>query len=147
MTEGVLRRWSRRKLEAAARAEPARPDAAAAPQDEAPDLPPIETLGTDSDYVAFLASGVPEELRRRALRVVWATDPKIVAFRGFADYDWDCNAPGYGALLPIDDVARLCDSILRQPEPTQAVAADENSPHEHAERADAPSEEPPCTTA
>jgi hypothetical protein len=124
--EGFLGRWSRLKREAAtdaAREEepsgPAGPSAAdqpvadAEPAVDLKSLPPIESLTADSDYKPFLAQGVPEELRRLALRKAWTANPQIADFRGFADYDWDCNAPGYGQLLPIDDVKRLCDAVLR----------------------------------
>jgi Protein of unknown function (DUF3306) len=124
--EGFLGRWSRLKREAAtdgAREEdpsgpesPSAADQPAAGAEPAVDLealPPIESLTAESDYKPFLAQGVPEELRRLALRKAWTTNPQIANFRGFADYDWDCNAPGYGQLLPIDDIKRLCDAVLR----------------------------------
>jgi hypothetical protein len=122
LSESLLRRWSRLKRAAAfetARSAPAPVEPAA---EEPPDLPPIEQLAADSDYTAFLARAVPEELQRLALRRAWATDPRIAAFRGFAEYDWDCNAAGYGALLPVDDIARLCDAVLRPPEPPAGTA-------------------------
>jgi hypothetical protein len=124
-TEGFIGRWSRLKRATAtdaAREEPPRPEdppvgeeaeVAVEPAVDLDALPPIESLTADSDYKPFLARGVPEELRRLALRKAWATNPQIANFRGFADYDWDCNAPGYGQLLPIDDVKRLCDAVLR----------------------------------
>jgi Protein of unknown function (DUF3306) len=98
------------------------PDAAAPPEgDEAPPLPPIESLGADSDYKRFLAPDVPEELRRLAMRRAWVTDPKISSFRGFGEYDWDFNAPGYGRLLATDDIGRLLDAVChsreREPPP------------------------------
>jgi hypothetical protein len=124
--EGFLGRWSRLKREAAMGAareeEPSGPEspstadqpaAGAEPAVDLESLPPIESLTGESDYKPFLAQGVPEELRRLALRKAWTTNPQIADFRGFADYDWDCNAPGYGKLLPIDDVKRLCDAVLR----------------------------------
>jgi hypothetical protein len=122
--EGFLRRWSRLKREGGE--ERSAPAGEAPPEpggDERPlaepfdpaTLPPIATLAADSDYTAFLAKGVPEELQRLALRKAWTSDPKIAAFRGFAEYDWDCNAPGYGQLLACDDVRRLCDALLGDP--------------------------------
>jgi hypothetical protein len=131
-TEGFLGRWSRLKRET--RTEEA-PVAAAVPEhmDDAPatvpaeiaaappaaeeapdlsDLPPLDSLDAGSDYTGFLRRDVPEELRRQALRKAWASDPAIAGFRGFAEYDWDYNAPGYGALRPTDDIARLLDAVL-----------------------------------
>jgi hypothetical protein len=116
--ENFLGRWSRLKQEARvqaeAEAEPL-PETEAEALPEVPDLaslPPVESLDAASDYTAFLKDGVPEELKRLALRKAWASDPAIAGFRGLCEYDWDCNAPGYGALLPVDDVAKLCRSVL-----------------------------------
>ncbi|HET6467671.1 MAG TPA: DUF3306 domain-containing protein [Geminicoccaceae bacterium] len=131
MTDGesFLGRWSRLKRDAAK--EPPRdllapmevpegdtpPAADAAAEDEAARiaaLPPVDSLGAESDYTPFLARGVPAALRTLALRKAWASDPAIANFRGFAEYDWDCNAPGYGQLLAGDDVRRLCDELMRR---------------------------------
>ncbi|QCG91467.1 DUF3306 domain-containing protein [Azospirillum sp. TSH100] len=119
--EGFLGRWSRLKRETRAEGPPeeltvetaeAEVSEEAAVEEEAPDLPPLDSLGADSDYTGFLRNNVPAELRREALRKAWVSDPVIAGFRGFADYDWDYNAPGYGALRPTDDIARLLDAIL-----------------------------------
>ncbi|WP_049976029.1 DUF3306 domain-containing protein [Azospirillum sp. B506] len=119
--EGFLGRWSRLKRETRAEEPPeelpvetaeAEMSEEAAVEEEAPDLPPLDNLGSDSDYTGFLRNNVPAELRREALRKAWASDPVIAGFRGFADYDWDYNAPGYGALRPTDDIARLLNAIL-----------------------------------
>ncbi len=78
--EGFAQRWSRRKQ--AARANPAiaseapSADSPPLPAVEAPpprvltdaDMPPIESLGEDSDFSGFLSAGVSEALRRQALR-------------------------------------------------------------------------------
>ena len=128
--EGFLSRWSRRKQEAReAAAEPP------APQEEAPEeqaavppplepfdpesLPPVDSLGADSDYTGFLAGNVPQELKRLALRKAWSSDPVIAGFRGFAEYDWDCNAPGYGKLLATDRIADLLDRIATDEKPPE----------------------------
>ena len=133
--EGFLSRWSRRKSAAREEAErdltaPAPPEAvepvgedhvvvalaedgaATGPEERSPDLPPVETLDENSDYTAFLRQGVPEDLKREALRRAWVSDPKIADFRGFADYDWDYNAPGYGALRLSDNIGSMLDKIL-----------------------------------
>ncbi len=145
--EGFLDRWSRLKREA--RAEPAQPPLppgeepaetgtgaksetvagaapAAAPFD--PDsLPPVDSLGADSDYTRFLSAEVPPALRRLALRRAWVSDPKIAGFRGFAEYDWDCNAPGYGRLLPTDDIRGMIEAVFRE-EPKPAPAESPEAP-------------------
>ncbi len=127
---GFLGRWSRLKREARREepaVEPAVPEAPALlpvetaeaggaeeelVEEEAPELPSLDSLDSGSDYTGFLRPDVPAELRRQALRKAWASDPVIAGFRGFAEYDWDYNAPGYGALLPTDDIARLLDAVL-----------------------------------
>ena len=87
--------------------EPASPAAASSPFDVAP-LPPVESIETGSDIGPFLASGVPADLTRAALRRAWSTDPAIRDFVGLSENDWDFNAPapGFGSLTT-DDVRRL----------------------------------------
>ncbi len=102
-----LTRWSRRKAAAARAAPPETPDP------PPPELPPIESLGADSDYTMFLARGVSRAVQAQALGIAWATDPAIANFRGMAEYAWDFNAPGYGALAPGDDGAAWLSQIVR----------------------------------
>lgn len=57
-----------------------------------------------------------------ALRRAWATDPAITGYKTLADYDWDFNAPGYGALRVTDNVKELADRVFgllkaEEPEP------------------------------
>jgi hypothetical protein len=84
--ESILRRWSRRKQEAAQEtraAEQAAPidiedslgtavpietEAESSPALTDADMPPIESLDEDSDYSAFMSEGVSDELRNLALR-------------------------------------------------------------------------------
>lgn len=122
---GFLRRWSERKRAARA-SEPIDPptklpapiNEAAAPEPFDPaDLPALESLDGSSDYTAFLRPGVPLEMTKAALRQAWRSDPVISTFKEMADYDWDFNAPGYGALLPTDDVQAMLGRIIDRPEP------------------------------
>ncbi|CAO3410637.1 DUF3306 domain-containing protein [Azospirillum largimobile] len=142
--EGFLGRWSRLKRETRTEEAPAAlpAEVAAAPpaEEEAPDLsdlPSLDSLDAGSDYTGFLRRDVPEELRRQALRKAWASDPAIAGFRGFAEYDWDYNAPGYGALLPTDDIARLLDAVLpdekREEEEAEEAVAVADSQEELAD--------------
>lgn len=156
--EGFLGRWSRLKRQAAQQAAqeeaaaaepspgreepnaeppPAEPAAAAEPFDPAT-LPPIESLDANSDYRPFMAPEVPDELRRLALRRAWTSNPAIAGFRGLAEYDWDCNAPGYGRLLPSDDLRRLCERVLRDAAAPAEPAGEEIA----AGPVDAPPERP-----
>ena len=109
--EGPLRRWSRRRREVA-REEQAAAEArrAGTPQgspdvrdsgdgasgpvvEEAEvltdeDMPPLDSLGEDSDYSGFLSPGVTEGLRRRALRKLF-TSAVFNVPDGLDDYDDD----------------------------------------------------------
>ena len=149
--DGFLTRWSRRKLGAEPQEEaPLRdvaPQATAPapepaeemlPEEELALLPRIEDLTPESDFTAFLRKGVPEALKKAALRRMWALDPAIRDYVGDArDYAWDWNVPGdvpgCGPLLPCDDMGERIErmfSNLGQPEERQpaeqgeAVAAD-----------------------
>lgn len=132
--EGFLSRWSRLKREGEAPPEPPVPEPVAEEPERAP-LPPIDSLGIDSDYTRFLAPGVPAELARLALRKAWASDPAIANFRGFAEYDWDCNAPGYGALRATDQVADLLNAIFGDTPEEEAAAGE--PPEEDTETSEA----------
>ena len=109
--EHFLARWSRRKQDERERRDDTSSDtsgesgesgaaadteaSAEAPVEIAPeDLPDIDSLEKDSDFTVFMREGVPEELKRRALRKLWTTDPIFAGLDGLNDYDDD-----YGAIL------------------------------------------------
>ena len=109
--EGPLRRWARRRREVAREAQA---DAEARARDiseQAPDIrqsvgdsldpaaveekaltdedmPPLDSLGEDSDYSDFLSPGVSEALRRRALRKLFSSAVFNIP-DGLDDYDDD----------------------------------------------------------
>lgn len=103
--ESGLSRWSRRKREAGAGGESPALEAEATregtvaeggvaePVPPAPsevrveDLPDIETLSYGSDFTVFLQQGVPELLRRQALRKLWRSDPVLANLDGLNDYE------------------------------------------------------------
>jgi Protein of unknown function (DUF3306) len=115
--ENLLLRWSRRKHEArqgkpvaatpTAPAEPApgtvppsqeavaaSSEPVAAAQDQVPaetvkpeDLPDVETLTYDSDFSPFMREGVPEFLKKQALRKLWLSNPVFANLDGLNDYD------------------------------------------------------------
>jgi hypothetical protein len=97
------------------------------PEEDAIDpatLPPLESLGPDSDYTAFLRKGVPEALKLAALRKAWMSDPFIRDFRSPAiEYGWDFTTPDY-SLRATDDVEKLLDRILPRGEPAVAPASE-----------------------
>ena len=113
--EGPLRRWARRKREVAREnkaADEARERGASRDLSEAAhvgrepagdasepaiveekvltdeDMPPLDSLGENSDYSGFLSSGVSEGLRRRALRKLFSSAVFNIP-DGLDDYDDD----------------------------------------------------------
>jgi hypothetical protein len=150
--ENFLARWSRRKRDEAAEPDrahdekdaqrapeappagqsasdaPPPPAAGEAPTEPAFDLstlPPIETITAETDIRAFLAPGVPVELRLAALRRAWVADPKVRDFVGLNDYDFDFHTPGaipgFGPLEMTDELRREVVRIVTgwQPDPEQ----------------------------
>ena len=63
-------------------------DTTEVPSPEA-DLPDVETLNYESDYHGFMAEGVSEDLRNRALRRLWRSNPILANIDGLNDYDED----------------------------------------------------------
>jgi len=106
--EGFSSRWSRRKRETqvgeqakllipddsgqvpARAGEPSAsvPDSNLA-ETTPPDVPDPDTLNESADFSVFLKDGVPEALRRRALRRLWRLNPVFANLDGLNDYDDD----------------------------------------------------------
>ena len=96
-----LMRWSQRKAQARAGAEPPEPEAepepvvgqesaegeAAPPLTDA-EMPPLESLDQRSDYSGFLSPGVSETLRRKALAKLFHS-PAFNVTDGLDDYAED----------------------------------------------------------
>lgn len=55
------------------------------------DLPAIDSLTAESDLGPFMRDGVPEFIRRRALRAMWRLNPMFGFRDGLDDYDEDFN--------------------------------------------------------
>ena len=66
----------------------AEPEQAGQPAPEH-DLPDIESLGAGSDFSVFMKDGVPAELRRLALRKLWASDPVFKVIDEMVEYGED----------------------------------------------------------
>ncbi|MGH6948747.1 MAG: DUF3306 domain-containing protein [Kiloniellales bacterium] len=100
--DSPLRRWSRRKREAARNPEPELEsgDVSARPPegDKESDaeliaaLPDVDSLTLQSDFTVFLKSGVPTALRNRALARLWRMDPVFANLDGLNNYDEDYRA-------------------------------------------------------
>ncbi|HSM30280.1 MAG TPA: DUF3306 domain-containing protein [Woeseiaceae bacterium] len=120
---------------------PAPEQVADASGDEAPELPPLETLDENSDYSAFLGKGVPPDLKQKALKKLFHS-PKFNIRDGLDDYDWDFTNPEplgdiitaemrYRVERELERLARL-DEDEENPEDSPAVAAVETREHDAA---------------
>ncbi|MFQ5626375.1 MAG: DUF3306 domain-containing protein, partial [Methyloligellaceae bacterium] len=49
----------------------------------------FDKLNYGSDYTQFMKNGVPEAVRRRALRMLWSSNPILANIDGLNDYDED----------------------------------------------------------
>ncbi len=146
--ENFLQRWSRRKQEAdrhEAGEEPApgRENGPEGPQESAAQsearepepefdvssLPPLESIGAESDIRAFLQKGVPADLARAALRRVWTADPAIRDFIGIAENQWDfatgSDIPGFGALDPSEGLRQIASRIGSEGRLDRGLSPDE----------------------
>ena len=150
--ENFASRWSRRKIEAR-KEKPAEPEpssertvpavpadadtAAAPPGAPAPrELPPLESLkGLASEYTEFLKPGVDENLRRSALKKLFA-DPHFENFERFEAY---CEDFTKGEPIPL--------AMLKTLEHAKDLLfGDEKKKDAHAE-AEKPASEPPNEAA
>ncbi|MEO1536872.1 MAG: DUF3306 domain-containing protein [Pseudomonadota bacterium] len=161
--DDFLSRWSRRKRAVAEeqevpQAEVAEPATdASEPQSEVDEqallaelnLPLPETLKPGDDFSAFMADGVPQFLRKRALRVLWRSNPVLANLDGLNDYDDDFNSPeltqkvlatayqvgrGIVTRLEEDPLENPAEETTEDPEPPPAqeeqvtVKSEENRP-------------------
>jgi hypothetical protein len=106
----ILSRWSRRKL--AAREPEAKPvpeQPRETPEEEAERLAArnaelqanreaaeaidLEKLDDTTDFSVFMKAGVPELLRRQAMKVLWRSNPVFANLDGLVDYGEDFGRP------------------------------------------------------
>ena len=133
-TERFLSRWSRLKR-TGEQADPG-PAATDLPAErvgtearsaaEPPDLPTIESLGTSSDFSVFMQQGVPEELRKLALRKLWRISPGEID--GLDDYDED-----YALIEMVLEKAPDVDQVAKDMpggETEKTLAAEDGAAHE-----------------
>lgn len=151
---GFLSRWARRKAEAReAGVDPEVVAQAPSPEDEPFDpavLPPIDSLTAESDFSLFLKKGVPAPLRAAALRKLWLVEPSVLNYQPLVEYNWDFTAPGYGDLLPTDDVAKMLRTVFegsRGEEVAPAEATPDDADKPPAAEAPPALEAPPDTSA
>lgn len=98
-------------------------------------LPDPDTLEEGADFAAFLRDGVPDFLRRRALRRLWLSNPALANLDGLLDYGEDFTD---AATVPevIETVYRVGRGMLR-PKPDPAAEDVAEQPAADAEPAPA----------
>jgi Protein of unknown function (DUF3306) len=158
-----LRRWSRRKLEAAreeAVKQPAAPTAAAPATASVPEatvappvaaeaaLPPVESLTPQSDFTVFMRPEVDDGLKRQALKKLFA-DPHFNVMDGLDIYIDDYTKPDP---IPASVLERLTQSGfvrgLGAPRPDEpASASAPNVPGTDVAPREAPPPEAPEVSA
>lgn len=156
--------WSRRKagVEAEAAAERAALEAQALAEEHAAledktddellaelNLPDPDTLKMGDDFSAFMSQAVPDRLRRRALRVLWRSNPVLANVDMLVDYGEDFTDKamvvenmqtayqvGKGMLKHVEEMARQAEARENPPEPEELeeedvlLAAAEDAPVE-----------------
>src|SRR5258708_1330829 len=153
-SENIVSRWSRMKQQSARPAAPddlpsqSKPieaeagdltratagapatDPAASPAFDLASLPPLQSITAGTDIRSFLASNVPLELTKAALRRAWVTDPAIRDFIGIAESQWDFDdptaMPGFEPLRA-GDVPGL--AALAEAEQAPGVTTEPPRPH------------------
>jgi hypothetical protein len=160
-----LKRWSRRKLEAARAAtvaapavqEPSAVDAmpattptaaippGAAPEATAVALPPVDALTFDSDFTAFLQPRIDQALRQQALKRLFR-DPRFNVMDGLDVYIDDYSLPDP---VPPELVKEMLHARRVLDPPKTRIGADgtvEEVPHDAAVAAATPATEPDAGT-
>jgi Protein of unknown function (DUF3306) len=129
--EDFLRRWSRRKKEAAVEKPPETPK---------PNLPPVDQLTPESDYSGFMHPKVEDALRRVALKKLFRGDPHFNLPDPFEAYsgDWTGGEPISEEMLATLNQAKQL--IFSEEEKKEEVAAQDKPEDKKAEEEAKPDE-------
>jgi hypothetical protein len=120
--------------------------------DPAPDLPPLDSIGAETDLAPWLRAGVPTALRNAAMRRKWLATPAIRDYVDPAlDYAWDWNAaaavPGAAGRIGTEAVQKMLRALTEPPPPApttpQAEAEAQADPEPDPATPDAPPPPPP----
>ncbi len=153
--------WSRRRaaVEAEERAEREEQEAAVLAEEYAAleektdedilaelNLPEPETLEAGDDFSAFMAKAVPDRIRRRALRVLWKSNPILANIDQLVDYGEDFTDSamvvenlqtayqvGKGMLKHVEEMARQAEAEEQAQDTPELEDAPEEEPVEMAE--------------
>ena len=91
-------------------------------------LPDPDTIVSGEDVKAFMATAVPNRIRQRALKALWASDPVFANLDGLVDYGDDFTD---AAMVPevLNTVYQVGKGILRdivEEEPVNEVASQDD---------------------
>jgi hypothetical protein len=146
---GFLARWSARKRQVEAdRPSPAPAEAdaevAALAEQEAANRAAAEAVDLDSldaasDYTVFLKRGVPDALRRQALRKLWRSNPVLACLDGLNDYDENFADPSLNMAV-FKSAWQVGKGYLTDDAPPVPAAPDTASPAVETEAEPAPAE-------
>lgn len=164
--------WSRRRAAVAAeeQAEKAALEARALAEEQARleektdeeilaelDLPDPESLSAGDDFSRFMAKAVPDRIRRRALRVLWRSNPVLANVDSLVDYGEDFTdganvienmqtayQVGKGMLKHVEEMARQAEEKARIAEAAPLEETEDETPAlAMAEEAEAEAETAP----
>ncbi len=157
--DDFLSRWSRRKQGEHPEQVPDEPSGEDSPEEDEGDpevvaqLPDIAGMDDTSDFSVFLKAGVPEVLRRQALRKLWRVNPVLANLDGLNDYDGDYTQMGalgeglktlykIGKGFVTDETDAVVEDVPAkdapdepEPQPSELPAPDESEPQSISERA------------
>ena len=140
-----LSRWSRLKKEA--REAPAATPVAAAPEaraeESAPELPPLDKLTIESDFRGFFHPKVNEDVRRAALRKLFA-DPHFNVMDGLDTYidDYSRTEPIPAAMLAgMKQAQRILDWAKGKEDEPEPEAEAQNAAPDDGALGDAPTDD------
>ncbi|MFK7877967.1 MAG: DUF3306 domain-containing protein [Paracoccaceae bacterium] len=120
------------------------------------DLPDPDHMKLGDDFSAFMAKAVPDRIRRRALRVLWRSNPVLANVDMLVDYGEDFTDKatvvenmqtayqiGKGMLKHVEEMARQAEERENPPEPddledTDFVLADDRDVGDQALACDTP---------
>ena len=109
------------------------------------DLPDPDTLQPGDDYSVFLQKAVPERLRRRALRMLWRSNPVLANVDGLVDYgeDFTDAATVIENLSTTYQVGKgMLEHVMRSQQPEEMAEEQPESEEGELEAAEAPAEQP-----
>jgi hypothetical protein len=131
--EDFLRRWSRRKKQAAAEAAVEKP--AETPK---PNLPPVDQLTPESDYSGFMHPKVEDALRRVALKKMFRGDPHFNLPDPYEAYsgDWTVGEPISQEFLATLNQANQLVFGDQKEEKKEQIAAQEVEPEKLEEKSE-----------